>query len=114
MISCLGLFALAAFTAEKRRKEIGIRKVLGSSEWGVVLLLSANFTGTVLISVIIALPLSYFITSHWLDSFAFRIGMEWWYFVSAGAIALVVAWFTVATQAVRAARVNPALCLKEE
>lgn len=114
MISCLGLFALAAFTAEKRRKEIGIRKVLGSSEWGVVLLLSADFTGTVLVSVMLALPLSYFITSHWLDSFAFRINMEWWYFVSAGAIALIVAWFTVATQAVRAARVNPARCLKEE
>ncbi|MBT1699206.1 ABC transporter permease [Fulvivirgaceae bacterium PWU4] len=114
MISCLGLFALAAFTAEKRRKEIGIRKVLGSSEWGVVLLLSADFTGTVLVSVMIALPLSYFITSHWLDSFAFRIGMEWWYFVSAGAIALLVAWFTVAAQAVRAARVNPVKCLKEE
>lgn len=114
MISCLGLFALAAFTAEKRRKEIGIRKVLGSTEWGVVLLLSADFTGTVLVSVMIALPLSYFITSYWLDSFAFRIGMEWWYFVSAGAIALTVAWFTVSVQAVRAARVNPALCLKEE
>jgi putative ABC transport system permease protein len=113
-ISCLGLFGLAAFTAERRLKEIGIRKVLGSDELGIVLLLSADFTRIVLAAVIIALPLSYFIAKNWLDSFAFRIPLEWWYFTGAGAAALLIAWLTVGVQAIRAATVNPAKCLRDE
>lgn len=114
VISCLGLFGLAAFTAERRRKEIGIRKVLGSSEFGIVSLLSGDFSRLVMIAVAIAIPLSYILTRRWLDSFVFRIPLEWWYFFTAGTVALLVAWLTVSAQAVRAARVNPTQCLRDE
>jgi putative ABC transport system permease protein len=114
LISCLGLFGLAAFTAERRRKEIGIRKVLGSSEFGIVYLLSEDFTKLVLFAILIALPFSYFLTSQWLDNFAYKIPLEWWYFMGAGLTALLIAWLTVGTQAVRASRVNPTRCLRDE
>jgi hypothetical protein len=114
LISCLGLFALAAFTAEKRLKEIGIRKVLGSSEAGIVYLLSADFTKIVLTSIVIALPLSYFIARYWLDTFAFRIPLKWYYFSGTGAIALIIAWVTIGGNTIKAARVNPVKCLKIE
>ena len=77
IISCLGLFSLAAFTAERRLKEIGIRKVLGSSEFGIVYLLSGDFTKIVLIAILIAVPSSYLITNQWLDNFAFKISLQW-------------------------------------
>jgi ABC-type antimicrobial peptide transport system permease subunit len=108
------LFGLAAFTAERRLKEIGIRKVLGSSTFGIVYLLSADFTKVVIASIVIALPLSYYITSHWLDGFAFRIELHWWYFVGAGILAITIAWLTVVAQAIKAATSNPAQCLKDE
>jgi ABC-type antimicrobial peptide transport system permease subunit len=114
LISCLGLFGLAAFTAERRMKEIGIRKVLGSSMLSIVYLLSNDFTKIILIAIIIAVPISYFITKHWLNTFVFRISLEWWYFIGAGIIALLIAWLTVGTQAFRAAGVNPVKCLKDE
>ena len=114
IISCLGLFGLAAFTAQRRIKEIGIRKILGSSELGIVRLLSSDFTKTVLIAIMIALPLSYFITSKWLAAFAYRIDLEWWFFAGSGCLALLIALFTVALQTVRASRVNPTECLKHE
>ena len=114
LISCLGLFGLAAFTAERRLKEIGIRKVLGSSVFGVVALLSADFTKIVLLSIITALPISYLITKQWLDGFAFKISLEWWYFIGAGIIALIISWITVSAQAFKAARVNPVKCLSNE
>jgi ABC-type antimicrobial peptide transport system permease subunit len=114
LISCLGLFGLAAFTAERRVKEIGIRKILGCSEFGVVRMLSGDFTKMVLLSIIIALPLSYFIANRWLESFAYRIDLKWWFFIGAGLAALIIAWLTVGLQTVRAARVNPTECLKME
>ncbi len=114
VISCLGLFALVAFTAERRVKEIGIRKVLGATELGIVLLLSADFTKIVFAAIIIALPVSYFIAQAWLDHFAFHISLQAWYFIAAGIIALAIAWITVGLQALRAARVNPVKCLKDE
>ena len=114
LISCLGLFGLAAFTAERRIKEIGIRKVLGSSEWGIIYLLSSDFSRIVLIAVIIALPVSYLMVNQWLDNFAYKIPLQWWYFVGAGVLALVIAWLTVGAQAIRASRVNPTQCLKNE
>jgi predicted lysophospholipase L1 biosynthesis ABC-type transport system permease subunit len=114
IISCLGLFGLAAFTAERRLKEIGIRKILGSSDFGIVRLLSADFTKMVLMAILIALPISYFITKNWLDDFAYRIELEWWFFVGAGFIALLIAWFTVGLQTVKAASVHPTQCLKDE
>ncbi|HTF19245.1 MAG TPA: ABC transporter permease [Chryseolinea sp.] len=114
IISCLGLFGLAAFTAERRLKEIGIRKVLGSGEWRIVYLLSADFSKIVLFSCVIALPLGYLISKTWLAGFAYKIQLSWWYFPMAGALALIVALLTVGVQAVRAAHVNPVQCLKEE
>lgn len=114
LISCLGLFGLAAFTAERRLKEIGIRKVLGSTEFGIVVLLSKDFTRIVLTSIVIALPLSYFLTSYWLEDFVFRTPLHWWYFASAGVTALIIAWLTVGSQAIKAANINPSKCLKDE
>jgi predicted permease len=114
LISCLGLFGLAAFTAQRRRKEIGIRKVLGSSEWSIVQLLSGEFTKLVLISILIALPLSHLLTKEWLSNFAFSIEVKWWYYVGAGLLALLIATFTVGAQAIRASQINPIQTLREE
>jgi putative ABC transport system permease protein len=114
LISCLGLFGLASFTAERRLKEIGIRKVLGSSAWEIVYLLSGHFTRIVFTAILIALPISYFAGKEWLDSFAYKITLEWWYFIGAGLAALLIACITVGTQALKAAQVNPTQCLKEE
>jgi putative ABC transport system permease protein len=114
LISCLGLFGLAAFSAERRRKEIGIRKTLGSSVAGIIYLLTSDFTKTVLISIVIALPLSYLVVQEWLSGFAFKIELEYWYFIGAGIIALCIAAFTVGMQAIRAASINPSKCLREE
>ncbi len=113
LISCLGLFGLAAFTAERRLKEIGIRKVLGSSVFSIVYLLSSDFTKLVIAAIVIALPVSYLITGYWLKSFALHIDLEIWYFLGAGVAALVIAWLTVGMQAVKAANVNPLECLKD-
>jgi ABC-type antimicrobial peptide transport system permease subunit len=114
LISCLGLFGLAAFSAERRLKEIGIRKVLGSTQWRIIYLLSSDFTKVVLISISIGLPISYLLAETWLSGFAFKIDLAWWYFVSAGLMALVISWFTVGMQAFKASRVNPTKCLRDE
>jgi putative ABC transport system permease protein len=114
VISCLGLLGLAAFTAERRVKEIGIRKVLGSSEFGIVYLLSSEFTKIVLVSIVAALPVSFLITKYWLDGFAFKIHLEWWYFICSGLFALLIALLIVGTQALRAAKTNPVISLKSE
>jgi predicted permease len=114
VISCLGLFGLAAFTAERRLKEIGIRKALGSSSTNIVILLSADFTRMVLLSIVLGLPVSYYLLDQWLQRFAFHVDLEAWYFIVAGLISLIIAWVTVASQAIRAARVNPVKCLRIE
>jgi putative ABC transport system permease protein len=114
LISCLGLFGLAAFTAERRIKEIGIRKALGSTATNIVFLLSKDFTRMVLISICIGLPISYYITSLYLEKFAFHIELKPWFFVASGIIALLISWFTVGYQAVKSANTNPAECLKDE
>jgi putative ABC transport system permease protein len=114
LISCLGLFGLAAFTAQRRIKEIGIRKILGASDYGIVRLLTGDFTKIVLLAIVIGLPISYYTASKWLEDYAYKIDLEWWYFGGAGLAALLIAWFTVALQTVKAARINPAQCLKEE
>ena len=114
LILCLGLFGLATFSAERRLKEIGIRKALGSSVFNVVLLLSKEFTRLVLISLAIGLPVSFWLLGKWMERFAFHIELEWWYFVLAGAVSLIIAWITVASQALKAARTNPVLCLRLE
>jgi predicted permease len=114
VISCLGLFGLAAFTAQRKLKEIGIRKVLGSSDFGIVRLLTADFTKTVLTAIVVALPLSYFLAGRWLASYAYRIDLEWWIFAGSGVLALLIAWFTVGLQTLRVARINPTECIKDE
>jgi hypothetical protein len=114
IISCLGLFGLAAFTAERRLKEIGIRKALGSSATNIVVLLSSDFTRMVLIAIILGLPVSYWLLHEWLQRFAFHIELEVWYFLLAGSIALFIAWLTVASHAIRAANINPVDCLRDE
>lgn len=114
LISCLGLFGLAAFTAERRSKEIGIRKVLGSTELGIIYLLSSDFTKIVFIANVIALPSAYFLSAYWLDGFAFRIRLEWWFFFVSGFSALAIAWLTVGSQAYKAARISPTKCLRDE
>ncbi|MBD0259159.1 MAG: ABC transporter permease [Cytophagales bacterium] len=114
LISCLGLFGLVAFTAERRRKEIGIRKVLGASEAGILYLLSGYFIKPVLVALLLALPVSYGVAGTWLKGFAYRIELEPWYFLLAGLLALGTALCTVGLQAFKAARTNPVQCLKEE
>ncbi|WP_224998682.1 ABC transporter permease [Cesiribacter sp. SM1] len=114
IVSCLGLFGLAAFTAERRRKEIGIRKVLGASQFSIVYLLSSDFTRLVGLAICIALPLSYLLVKNWLNGFEYRIELAWWYFIGAGLAALAIAWLTVGAQAVKAATSNPVRSLKDE
>lgn len=114
LISCLGLFGLATFTAVRRRKEIGIRKVLGQSTAEVTLMLSSEFAKLVLVSILIALPIAYLLTQTWLSGFAYRIPLQFWYFLGAGSVALLVALLTVGSQAMRAANRNPVEALKEE
>jgi putative ABC transport system permease protein len=114
VISCLGLFGLASFTAERKLKEIGVRKVLGASEWGIIYSLSKDFVKPVLIAILIALPLSYIVTKHWLDTFAYRIELQLWYFAGAGFLALLISWITVSVQAIKAGLKNPIECLRDE
>jgi putative ABC transport system permease protein len=114
LISALGLLGLAAFTAERRRKEIGIRKALGASELGIVWLLTSSLTWLVVVAIVLALPLSYLLLQWWLEGFAYRVAWQWWYFAAAGIGALLIAWLTVSVQAWRAARRNPVLSLRAE
>ena len=113
-IACLGLFGLAAFTAEQRTKEIGIRKVLGASVPGVVLLLSKEFIKWVLAANVIAWPVAYFAMGRWLENFAYRISLGWGVFVAAAGLTLGIALFTVGFQAAKAALANPSDALRYE
>jgi putative ABC transport system permease protein len=113
-IGCLGLFGLAAFIAELRKKEIGIRKVLGASVHGIVQLLSGDFIKLVMIAFVIAAPVAYWMMQKWLQDFAYRAEISWWIFLVAGAIGICIALITVSFQAVRAAIANPVLNLRNE
>nr|BFF38222.1 ABC transporter permease [Tenacibaculum mesophilum] len=114
IISCLGLFGLATFTAERRRKEISIRKVLGQSATNIVVMLTSDFAKLVLVSILIALPVAYLLTNDWLSTFAYRTPLKLIYFLGAGIIALLVALLTVGSQAISVANSNPIKALKEE
>ena len=114
VISCLGLFGLAAFSAEQRNKEIGIRKVLGASVTGIVRLLSKDFLQLVIISFVIATPIAWYAMDKWLQAFAYRVPISWWMFALAGLMALFIALFTVSSQAIKAALANPVKSLKTE
>ena len=113
-IACLGLFGLAAYAAEQRTREIGIRKVLGASVGGIVGLLSRDFLRLVAVSAVIAFPLAWWAMHHWLQDFAYRITIGWEVFVLAGLVALGIALLTVSFQAIRAALANPTKSLRSE
>jgi putative ABC transport system permease protein len=113
-ISCLGLFGLAAFAAEQRTKEIGVRKVVGASISNIILLLSKEFTKWILIANIIAWPLAWIYVNSWLDDFAYRTDVGWWLFVLAGGSTLIIALLTVSSQAIKAAVTNPIESLRYE
>ena len=114
LISCLGLFGLATFTAERRIKEIGIRKVLGASVTAIVSLLSTDFMVLVLISIIIASPISWYFMNNWLEGFEYRIYLNWNIFALAGITAIIIALFTISYQSIKAALINPVKSLKSE
>jgi len=114
LISCLGLFGLASFTAERRIKEIGVRKVLGATVSNIVMMLSKDFTRLVGISILLAIPISWYLMEEWLSNFAYKIDLGISIFLGAALISLLIAWLTVSSQAMRAANINPAKCLKDE
>lgn len=114
IISALGLFGLAAFTAEQRTKEIGIRKVLGASVQQITSLLSKDFVALVLIAIIIATPISLWLMNKWLLDFAYRINLTAWIFIAAGGLALLIALISVSFQAIKAAIANPIKSLRIE
>ncbi|MEM6634087.1 MAG: ABC transporter permease [Bacteroidota bacterium] len=114
LISCLGLLGLAAYTADRKKKEIGIRKVLGASVQQIILLLTRDFTQLVSISLLLGLPIAYYLTHSWLDQFAYKISLSPWFFLVAGILTLGIAWLTVSTQAYRSANVDPQECLRSE
>jgi len=113
-ISCLGLFGLASYMAENRIKEIGIRKVLGASVRSITTLLSKDFLKLVLFSVVLAVPISWYFMSKWLEDFAYRITISWWTFALAGILGLSIALLTVSYQAIKAAMQNPVKSLRTE
>ena len=114
IISCLGLLGLASFSTQKRTKEIGIRKVLGSSVFQVVQLLSTDFTKWVIIANLIALPVAYYFMNNWLHNFAFKTKIDLWVFLISGIVALIIAFFTICFQTIKAANSNPVEALKNE
>ncbi|GAB2592825.1 permease prefix domain 2-containing transporter [Spirosoma areae] len=114
LVSCLGLFGLAAFTAEQRTKEIGIRKVLGASIHSIVVLLSKDFLKLVGIAIVIASPIAWWAMSQWLQNFAYKIDMDWWVFAGAGLLAVSIALLTVSVQSIKAALMNPVKSLRSE
>ncbi len=113
-ISCLGLFGLAAYTAERRTKEIGIRKVLGASIIGLTNMLTKEFVALVGIACLVAFPLSYVMMDNWLQNYSYRIDMAWWVFAVAGLLAVVITVLTVSFQSIRAAVANPVDSLRDE
>lgn len=113
-ISCLGLFGLASYMAESRIKEIGIRKVLGATITNITSLLSKDFLKLVLVAIALAIPVSWYFMSKWLDDFAYRITISWWIFALAGISAIMIALLTVGYQAIKAAIVNPVKSLRSE
>ncbi|MCF0061022.1 ABC transporter permease [Dyadobacter chenwenxiniae] len=113
-VSCLGLFGLASYSAERRVKEIGVRKVMGASVAGIVALLSKDFLKLVVASILIATPVAWWAVSTWLKDFAYRIDIEWWIFALAGALSVVVALLTISFQSIKAALTNPVKSLRSE
>jgi putative ABC transport system permease protein len=113
-IACLGLFGLASFTAAKRTKEIGVRKVLGSSVQNILILISKDLLKPVLLATVIAMPIGYYCMDKWLQSFAYKTQLHWWIFVLAAVLTFVIALFTISFQSLKAALMNPVKSLRSE
>jgi len=113
-ISCLGLFGLAAYTAQVRTKEIGVRKVLGASVSGIIQLLAKDFVKLVVVAIVIATPIAWYLMNAWLQDFAYKINLGWSVFVIAGLIAIAIALFTISFQSIKAAVANPVKSLRTE
>jgi ABC-type antimicrobial peptide transport system permease subunit len=114
LICCLGLIGLSAITAERKFKEIGIRKVLGATEWNVLYHLLKDILKPVLASLFFAMPIAFLLCQNWLASFAYRIDLQWWFFASAGVAALLISLVTIAFQGYEAVRTSPLVSLKSE
>jgi putative ABC transport system permease protein len=114
LISCLGILGLAAYTAERRRKEIGIRKVLGASISNIVTLLSKEFLVLVILALFLAVPIGWYFMQDWLEGFAYRINIGWGVFVLAGVVAIIIAFLTVSIQSLKAALANPVQSIRQE
>lgn len=114
IVACLGLFALASFMAEERRKEIGIRKVMGGSVSQIVMLLSADFSRLIGLAFVIACPLAWYAVNSWLNNFAFHVDINWFVFILVGAITLIIALLTISYRALQAAYANPVKTLRHE
>ena len=114
LIACMGLLGLATFTVQQRTREIGIRKVLGASVQGIVVLLSGEFLKLVILALVIATPIAWIMMHRWLEDFAYRIAVPWWAFLLAGIIAISVAFFTISFNSIRAALANPTKSLHNE
>jgi putative ABC transport system permease protein len=114
LIACLGVFGLVTFVAEQRVKEIGIRKVLGATIGNITMLISKDFIKLVFVSMLIAFPAAYYLMNKWLGDFAYKINIQWWYFVVAGLLALLITFISVSYQSIKAALMNPVKSLKTE
>jgi putative ABC transport system permease protein len=114
IIACLGLFGLAAYAAEQRSKEIGIRKVLGASVSNIASMLSKDFIKLVVIAIIISSPIAWYLMHKWLQDFAYRVNFDWWILAIAGGVAILIAFATISFQSIKAAVANPVDSLRSE
>jgi putative ABC transport system permease protein len=114
VISCLGLLGLATYTAQRKVKEIGIRKVLGASVQSILVLLSKDFMKLIVVSLVLAVPVGWYIMHQWLQDFAYRISIGWWIFAVAGVLSLLIALLTIVLQAARAVVESPVKSLRSE
>jgi len=114
LICCIGLFGLSVFTSQQRYKEIGVRKVLGASISNIVMLLSKDFIKLVVIAFVIASPIAWYIMHNWLQNFAYRINISVWVFITAGLLAIIIAFATISFQSIKAAIANPVKSLRTE
>jgi ABC-type antimicrobial peptide transport system permease subunit len=113
-ISCLGLFGLVLFTAQRKTKEIAIRKTIGASVANIVTMLCKEFVSLICVAILVASPVAWWVMHRWLDGFAYRLPISWWIFALAGAMAIVLALLTVSFRAIKAALVNPARSLRAD
>jgi len=114
LLACLGLFAVTAYAVMQRTKEIGIRKVLGANISSIILLISKDFLLLVIIATAIASPIAWYVSEKWLQDFAYRINVQWWVFIAAGGVSILVAFVTVSLQSIKAAIANPVKSLRSE